>query len=51
MIEFAYQGPKIQIDQESVKICITGNVIFTISNKYGEMIRGQSYRELLFNKR
>ena len=50
MIEFAYQGPKIQIDQESVKICITGNVIFTISNKYGEMIRGQSYRSYYLTK-
>ena len=44
MIEFAYQGPKIQIDQATVKICVTGNVLFTISNTKGEVVQGQCYR-------
>ena len=44
MIEFAYQGPKIQIDQATVKICVTGNALFTISNSKGEIVQGQCYR-------
>ena len=40
-LEFAYQGPLLELNGESVLIAVTGNVNFNIINKKGEIKQGK----------
>ena len=49
-IEFAYQGPKIEINENIVKICVTGKVLFNIHKFNGTILPGECYRSYCLEK-
>jgi biotin-dependent carboxylase-like uncharacterized protein len=50
VIEFAYQGPLLELAKGKTKIAITGNVIFKIINKKKQIIEGKCNRSYNLNE-
>jgi len=49
-IEFAFQGPLLRLVKGKVKIAITGNVYFKITNLNNDIINGECYRSYDLNQ-
>ena len=48
-LEFAYQGPLIELKGETVLVAISGNVNFNIIKKNGDTIKGKSNESFLIS--
>ena len=50
VLEFAYQGPLLQLVKGKTKIVITGNVLFQITTTKNEIINGECYKSYNLNE-
>ena len=50
VIEFAYQGPLLQLSKGKIKVAVTGNVNFKIIYKNSKIIEGISNRSYILNE-
>jgi|TARA_B110000438_G_scaffold299248_1_gene349060 biotin-dependent carboxylase-like uncharacterized protein len=51
LLEFAYQGPLLKLNNGNIKFVITGNVIFQIIKKNNEVINGECNRTYDLNEK
>ena len=47
-LEFAYQGPLLELMEKTALVAISGKVNFNIIKKNGEIIKGKSMKVFLF---
>ena len=50
VLEFAYQGPLLELAEGKTKIAITGNVLFQINKSTGKTINGECNRSYDLSK-